>query len=108
MYFANGKATIRKVSWAMLDEVASALAGLPSISIRIEGHTDSPGSDRANLRLSQKRAESVRKFLIKKGVPAARLVAKGYGETIPVADNATKAGRDKNRRVEFFILPKPR
>jgi OOP family OmpA-OmpF porin len=103
VYFDTRRATIKKVSFGMLDEVAQALADNPTIKVRIEGHTDSQGSDKLNLKLSQKRAESVRNYLIKKGVSAGRMVPKGFGESVPIADNRTSAGRAENRRVEFFI-----
>jgi OOP family OmpA-OmpF porin len=72
---------------------------VPSASGVVEGHTDSVGNDDYNLKLSQRRADSVRKYLVDKGVPAARLEAKGYGEAQPVADNKTADGRAQNRRV---------
>ncbi|MEZ4368853.1 MAG: OmpA family protein, partial [Kofleriaceae bacterium] len=75
----------------------------PKIAVRIEGHTDSQGKDADNLRLSQRRADAVRDYLIGKGIDGDRMVAKGYGETIPIADNRTKGGREINRRVEFQI-----
>jgi outer membrane protein OmpA-like peptidoglycan-associated protein len=72
--------------------------------VRVEGHTDSVGSDETNLTLSQGRAESVMKYLTDKGVDASRLEAKGFGESKPLADNKTEEGRAKNRRVEFVIV----
>ncbi|MBP9207473.1 MAG: DUF4398 and OmpA-like domain-containing protein [Kofleriaceae bacterium] len=103
IYFDFRKATIRPVSFPLLDEVAQALKDNPTIEVRIEGHTDSRGSDSFNLKLSQKRADSVRTYLVGKGTTAGRMVAKGYGENVPIADNRTQAGRDMNRRVEFVI-----
>ena len=72
--------------------------------IRIEGHTDSVGTDAANLRLSQKRADAVMAQLIKRGIDPGRMEAVGFGETKPIAPNATKAGRAENRRTEFNIV----
>ena len=69
----------------------------------IEGHTDSRGSDRYNLRLSQGRANSVRSYLIRRGIDPVRMEAVGYGEQKPIGSNRTRAGRAQNRRVEFFI-----
>jgi outer membrane protein OmpA-like peptidoglycan-associated protein len=103
VYFQTSRAKIRKKSHALLNEVGQALMDNPSITVRIEGHTDSRGKDKFNMKLSQLRAESVRTYLIGRGVPEDRMVAKGYGETIPIADNRTKAGREQNRRVEFVI-----
>ncbi len=103
VYFATNKAKIKRVSYPLLEEVAQALKDNPTIQVRIEGHTDSRGSDRFNMKLSQNRANSVRKFLTERGIDGGRMVAKGYGELMPIADNRTKAGRAQNRRVEFVI-----
>ena len=103
VYFDFNKATIKRVSYPLLDDVAKALADHPKIKVEIQGHTDSVGDDDYNLKLSQKRAESVMAYLVGKGVDQSRMVPKGYGENVPIADNRTKAGRDMNRRVEFVI-----
>ena len=70
----------------------------------IGGYTDNVGEAKANLRLSRARANSVKVFLVKRGVNAKRLIARGYGETKPIAPNTTEAGRQKNRRIEFTVL----
>ncbi|HEX3757751.1 MAG TPA: OmpA family protein [Kofleriaceae bacterium] len=103
VYFDTSHATIKRVSFPLLDEVAQALTDNPTIKVEIQGHTDSQGRAKTNLRLSQRRAESVRAYLIKKHVAADRLVAKGYGVEVPIADNRTAEGRSQNRRVEFVI-----
>jgi outer membrane protein OmpA-like peptidoglycan-associated protein len=103
VFFDTNKTTIKRESFDLLDEVAQALKDNPSIHVRIEGHTDSRGSDRRNLRLSQGRAGSVRDYLIRRGISPDRMVSEGYGERVPLADNRTKAGREQNRRVEFVI-----
>jgi len=103
VYFDFNKATIKSVSFALLNEVAQALADNPKIKVEIQGHTDSVGNDAFNLKLSQSRAESVRTYLIKRGISSDRMVPKGYGENVPIADNRTEAGRSQNRRVEFVI-----
>ncbi len=90
-----------------LDEVARALVGQPSLNVQIVGHTDSVGSDAYNKRLSQRRAESVRRYLVSKGVRDANLRATGAGESQPIAGNDTEEGRAQNRRVEFVVLNKP-
>jgi outer membrane protein OmpA-like peptidoglycan-associated protein len=72
--------------------------------VEIQGHTDTQGGKAHNRRLSQSRSDSVKAALVKRGIDANRLVTKGYGQEVPVADNATPAGREKNRRVEFKIL----
>jgi len=105
VYFKTNKAKIKKRSFKLLNEVAKILLDNPQITkLRIEGHTDSRGPDRYNMKLSQRRAESVRQYLIAKGVDPGRLEAKGYGETRPVASNKTSKGRAANRRTDFFIL----
>lgn len=104
IFFQTAKATIKKESFELLTEVATALADHPKFRVRIEGHTDSVGNPKANRKLSQSRADSVRKYLIGKGVEATRLVAVGLGDEVPLDDNATEAGRAVNRRVEFHIL----
>ena len=70
----------------------------------ISGHTDNVGKDADNLKLSQERAEAVKAYLVKKGIKASRIVAKGYGATRPVAENTTPEGRQKNRRTELLII----
>jgi OOP family OmpA-OmpF porin len=104
--FGTGSAKIiGKESFAILGDVAQALRDMPAIKkMRIEGHTDSVGNDTGNLKLSQKRADSVMAQLIKLGIDPGRLEAVGFGETRPIASNATKAGRAENRRIEFNVV----
>lgn len=102
--FETGKAVIRSSSFSSLDELAALMKKKPTFRLLIEGHTDNVGSDASNLKLSQRRAEAVKKYLSDKGIDAARIVSKGYGEMSPVADNKTAEGRQRNRRVEFTIL----
>jgi outer membrane protein OmpA-like peptidoglycan-associated protein len=106
IYFDTNKATIKKVSFPLLDEIANVINQNPDIKlIEVGGHTDDVGDDTLNLNLSQARAAAVVKYLVDMGkVDAARLVPKGYGETKPVETNQTDAGRAMNRRVEFNIL----
>jgi outer membrane protein OmpA-like peptidoglycan-associated protein len=75
----------------------------PGLILKIEGHTDSQGSDEYNMTLSQQRAESVKQYLVQAGVKPEIITTQGLGETTPVADNSTAAGRQKNRRVEIVI-----
>ena len=103
VFFDFNKASIKSVSFALLNEVGQAMADNPKIKVEIGGHTDSVGNDAFNLKLSQNRAESVRNYLIKRGISSDRMVPKGYGENVPIADNRTEAGRSQNRRVEFVI-----
>ena len=103
--FAFDSAEILPASFDLLKEVAGVLAKNAQIEkVQVEGHTDSTGAAGHNKELSQKRAESVRAFLIKEGVAGKRLVAKGFGPDKPIADNTTDDGKEKNRRVEFNIV----
>ncbi len=104
IHFETGKAVLLPQSYPILDDVAKILIEHSRIKILVEGHTDSVGTDAYNLKLSQNRANSVMKYLLNKGIPGARLKAAGFGESTPIADNSTAAGRAKNRRVEFTII----
>jgi outer membrane protein OmpA-like peptidoglycan-associated protein len=99
--FESGKSTLLRGSYSVLDEVAESLREWPEINIEIQGHTDASGIAAKNLALSQERAETVRQYLIDKGISPNRLTAVGYGQDKPIADNATKTGRAQNRRVEI-------
>ena len=100
--FDNGLAGLRAEAKPILDSAADALKRWGDVKVEIAGHTDDRGDAASNLRLSQRRAEAVRGYLIGKGVDAARLSARGYGETRPIADNTSEQGRFKNRRVELI------
>lgn len=102
--FETGRATIKPVSFPILDEVLDLMKGRPSMRIGVYGHTDSKGTPGNNLVLSKQRAAAVRNYLQGKGIAANRLESEGYGQTKPIADNNTDDGRKKNRRVEFKIL----
>jgi len=106
IHFDTDSARIRSDAYKLLNEYANALqsATLANAVLLVAGHTDSVGSARYNLSLSQRRAQAVKDYLIARGVAANRLVAKGYGEDYPIAENATKSGRDVNRRSEFVRL----
>ncbi len=104
VYFKTASAKIRRRSYDLLDNVAAVISVHPEIKkVRIEGHTDDRGRDDTNMTLSWARAESVKAYLIAKGVEAPRLQAVGYGETVPLENNKTKKGRATNRRVDFVI-----
>ena len=102
--FASGRATILRASFPVLDSVSTVLTQYPDIQIRIEGHTDSDGGEDMNQRLSERRANSVRDYLVRKGINQARMEAVGFGELRPMVSNRTAAGKAKNRRVEFHIV----
>ncbi len=99
--FQSGKAILTQNSYKILDRVYESLAEWSNVELEIQGHTDSQGSSEYNRNLSQKRAESVKFYLVEKGIDSSRLNAVGYGEEYPIADNSTAAGREKNRRVEL-------
>jgi OOP family OmpA-OmpF porin len=105
--FATNAATLTEGSRPVLDAVAEDLKIHPLVQVELQGHTDSRGADAYNLDLSQRRADSVRDYLVSRGVPGTRLTARGYGETDPIADNATAAGRAENRRVVMKVVANP-
>ena len=104
IYFETGKATIKPESYPILDKIVKILQDNPKVIVEIQGHTDASGSEKYNLILSQKRAEAVKKYLVEHGIEESRLIAKGYGESKPIAPNDTPENMAKNRRVEFVIL----
>jgi outer membrane protein OmpA-like peptidoglycan-associated protein len=104
VFFDLNKSSIKVESHQLLKDVAGILRSNPHIKkVRVEGHTDDQGPDKWNLKLSQKRSESVRQFLIEQGIDGARLEATGRGETAPLMVGRTAEAREKNRRVEFII-----
>lgn len=103
VFFATGSYKLLPKSYKSLDEVVEILKSDDLLKIQIDGHTDAQGDDAKNLTLSENRAKAVRDYLIGKGVSEARLNSTGYGETRPVSDNKTAAGRAKNRRVEMTV-----
>ena len=102
--FRTGSAQLLATSLPILDEAARKLNRFPSLKVEVSGHTDSDGKASSNQRLSQRRADSVRRYLVSKGVSSPNLTSKGYGEVSPVASNNTAAGKAQNRRVELKIL----
>jgi len=101
IFFETGSDKLKLESQASLDELVALLNKYPAMHLTIEGHTDDVGDNDYNMTLSQKRTESVKAYLVSKGISASRLTAIGFGETQPIADNKTSAGRAKNRRVEL-------
>ncbi|MFZ3260810.1 MAG: OmpA family protein, partial [Thiobacillus sp.] len=99
--FDFDKAVIRPQDYAKLDQDVDAMKAWGDVDVEVAGHTCSIGTEEYNLGLSQRRAEAVRNYLVSKGVSADRLTARGYGESRPVASNATREGRAQNRRVEL-------
>ena len=104
VYFAPGKAAIQPRSMRLLNQIARVLKSHPEVvRIEVQGHTDSSGGTAMNMTLSQARAEAVVGALIRRGVSADRMVARGFGPTQPIATNTTRQGRERNRRVEFRV-----
>ena len=104
VFFDSGKSTLRAESNKELNELAEYMSLKKTLFIEIAGHTDNVGAPEANLKLSEDRANAVKKYLETKGIASARVTAKGYGDTQPTADNATAAGKQKNRRTEVRII----
>ena len=101
--FATGKSNLMGGAGQNLDKLAAFLGEYPDRTVLIEGHTDNVGSDESNHFLSQQRAESVKSYLVNRGVQASRINTVGLGESSPVASNDTATGRQQNRRVEVVI-----
>ncbi len=106
VFFDFNKYTLKKESYPELHRLADFIKSNPKIKIEISGHTDNIGNKTYNQKLSQLRADAVKKYLIYLGCPADNLIAKGYGEAKPIAPNNTEKGKAKNRRVEFRVLKK--
>jgi len=105
IYFDTGKSIIKPESYAVLNEAAKILSENPSIRVEIQGHTDSVGSDSYNQTLSEARAASVvNYFVMTHRIDPRRLLSRGYGESMPIASNASTSGRELNRRVEFVVI----
>lgn len=104
VYFETASDVIMPQSFDLLNEVADTILGNAVGRVRVEGHTDDRGNDEYNRDLSQRRAESVRRYLMGRGVPETQLEAMGFGELQPIAPNTTAAGRAQNRRVVFTLL----
>jgi outer membrane protein OmpA-like peptidoglycan-associated protein len=101
--FDTGQYSLKPGAREKLAKVAGIILGHPGLKIAVEGHTDSVGGDEYNLKLSENRANSVRAYLVSQSIDPAAVTAKGFGKTMPVADNSTAAGRQVNRRVELVV-----
>ena len=110
VYFAFNKAMVLEESFDALNKLAQMLKDNPTVSVEISGHTDSKGDDKYNQKLSEARAKSVVEYLVSQGIEKSRLIAVGYGESKPVAQNSSSdgtdnpEGREKNRRTEFKVI----
>ena len=101
--FETGKSTIKRSSYPILDQIVQVMKDNPEYKLEIQGHTDNTGSKERNLEISELRAAAVKAYLVKHGIDTNRITSAGYGDTRPVADNKTAAGRAKNRRVELTV-----
>ena len=106
LHFASGQFSIQTESYPILDQLAEYLIRKKTVKIRVEGHTDSDGSQTSNKTLSENRAHAVKKYLEKKGVPKGLISAKGLGEEKPIDDNSSSSGKAKNRRTEIHLVEK--
>ena len=104
IYFETDKSELLPESFPELDKLVSLMKASPQKSIEISGHTDNTGTEETNIQLSTARAKAVVDFLVSKGIASSRLTYKGYGSSIPLADNDSDEGRSKNRRVELKII----
>lgn len=102
--FGLGSVRLKSEAYPVLFHAVQVLLSNPELQVEIEGHTDNIGSEKSNVRLSEKRANAVRNYLVARGVAASRLAIVGYGESRPIADNKTASGRAMNRRIQFRIL----
>jgi outer membrane protein OmpA-like peptidoglycan-associated protein len=101
--FATAKFDLRPEARERLAKLSGIVLAHPGLNLTVEGHTDNVGSDAFNQTLSEQRAQSVRQYLIDQGLDASTITAQGFGKGMPVADNSTAEGRQKNRRVEIII-----
>jgi OOP family OmpA-OmpF porin len=104
LYFDVNKWDIKPEAYPTLDKLYASFKKSSTLVVEIAGHTDNVGEEKDNLRLSQRRADAIRNYLIKKGISADRILSKGYGEKEPVATNDTEAGKAKNRRTEVKVI----
>jgi OmpA-OmpF porin, OOP family len=106
VYFDVNKTNINPTAAKALDRNGAILKDNPKIRVIVEGHTDSGGPDKVNVKISEKRAQNAKKYIQDKfNISGDRMTVKGLGQSKPVADNRTKEGKAKNRRVEFRIVP---
>ncbi len=101
--FDSGQYTLKPAARERLARISGIVLAYPELRLEVEGHTDSIGGDEFNQRLSEKRSNSVRDYLVDSGIPMNNIIARGFGKTQPVADNATSEGRKLNRRVEMIV-----
>lgn len=104
VYFDSGKATLQPVSFPSLDNLVEILTNQPNVRIELAGHTDSDGSEKDNQDLSERRTETVKRYLVERGIAADRIETVGYGESMPVTSNESEIGKARNRRTVIRTL----
>jgi cytochrome c oxidase subunit 2 len=104
VFYNTGSAALSDLSKYELDNLTGILKANPTVKVELAGHTDSQGDESSNLELSKNRAQNVMNYVLDKGLDASRLIYTGYGETLPIGDNGTDAGREQNRRTELRIV----
>lgn len=104
VYFDTGKSTLKASSSKALNDLAEGLKLKSTMVVEIQGHTDNVGKEEDNVKLSQQRADEVKKYLVAKGIDDKRISTKGYGPAMPIADNASEEGRAKNRRTSLRVI----
>jgi outer membrane protein OmpA-like peptidoglycan-associated protein len=104
IHFATGSAALDQNSRSILDQVVATMRHFPAYYLLIEGHTDSDGDSKYNLKLSQDRCDSVKAYLVSKGFGENQFITRGFGQTKPVAPNTTAEGKAANRRTEFRLV----
>lgn len=102
-YFDFDKAELKPSAEDVLRETVKTLKDNPDLRVVVEGHTDSVGSEQYNERLSERRAEAVKRYLVRQGIDSSHITTRGYGESRPIADNTSREGRAKNRRAEIVV-----
>ena len=104
VHFAPNRSDLYPAAKKEVDNLLGEMQKNPTMKVEVAGHTDNVGDDKLNMQVSQKRANAIKSYLVEKGVAEKRIVAKGYGETAPVGDNATEDGRNRNRRIEIRMF----
>lgn len=104
VYFDTGKSTLKASSSKALNDLAEALKLKSTMMVEIQGHTDNVGKEEDNVKLSQQRADEVKHYLVAKGIDEKRISAKGYGPSMPIADNGSEEGKAKNRRTSLRVI----
>ena len=104
IHFGPNKSELYETAKIEIDKLYEEMVKNPTMKIEVAGHTDNVGEDAVNFNISQKRANSIKAYLVEKGIPDKRITAKGYGESAPISENFTEEGRTRNRRIEIRMM----